>query len=248
MNSMQYLDQDGYSILESALSESEVVELRNELEFAFQEHASNEKSESVRHREGDVYAARNVLEICDFARNAWKTPEIIRFLKSVLGEEFGLVRGLFFDKPPDQTWALPWHKDLLIAIADGPSMSDRYFKPRLRAGVLHTEPPLEVLESMLTLRIHLDEVTDSNGPLEILPGSHRTGKKLIVTDFAPKKILVNSGDVLAMRPLLAHCSGRSEPESTSHRRILHLEFSGMKNLPDGFQWNHFDQFSSSNSN
>ena len=29
---------------------------------------------------------------------------------------------------------------------------------------------------MLTARLHLDEVTEENGPLRVLPGSHRGGK------------------------------------------------------------------------
>jgi hypothetical protein len=45
--------------------------------------------------------------------------------------------------------------------------------------------------------------------------------------------------VLAMRPLMAHSSPASHPETTRHRRILHLEFSGQPPLPDGFDWYEF---------
>jgi len=44
---------------------------------------------------------------------------------------------------------------------------------------------------------------------------------------------------LLIRPLLAHCSNRSSPDTTRHRRILHLEFSGDDHLPDGFAWHDF---------
>ena len=74
--------------------------------------------ESIRAGAGGVYAARNVLELCPPARDIWRKPRLLEFLHAALGSEFGLVRGLFFDKPPERTWSLPWHKDLTIAVRD----------------------------------------------------------------------------------------------------------------------------------
>jgi len=42
-----------------------------------------------------------------------------------------------------------------------------------------------------------------------------------------------------MRPLVAHCSGPSFPNTNRHRRILHLEFAGVRELPDGYAWHDF---------
>jgi hypothetical protein len=42
-----------------------------------------------------------------------------------------------------------------------------------------------------------------------------------------------------MRPLLAHCSGRSSPGTTRHRRVVHLEFAARPELPDGYAWHDF---------
>jgi ectoine hydroxylase-related dioxygenase (phytanoyl-CoA dioxygenase family) len=90
---------------------------------------------------------------------------------------------------------------------------------------------------MVTLRIHLDDVTDENGPLQVLPGTH-------VSRAAPAKrppvtIRTKMGDVLAMRPLLAHASGVSDPETSRHRRVIHLEFTGKQELPDGYHWHQY---------
>ena len=89
------------------------------------------------------------------------------------------MRILFFDKPPRQTWALPWHKDLTVSVRDNRLPSRHFNKPTRKAGVPHVEAPLSVLESMLTARLHLDDATAENGPLKVVPGSHRTGKALI---------------------------------------------------------------------
>jgi ectoine hydroxylase-related dioxygenase (phytanoyl-CoA dioxygenase family) len=87
---------------------------------------------------------------------------------------------------------------------------------------------------MLTLRLHLDDMTEENGPLKVLPGSHRGG-----AERSPVTILGHRGDVLLMRPLLSHASNKSHENTTQHRRILHFEFSGIEELPDGFAWHDF---------
>ena len=93
---------------------------------------------------------------------------------------------------------------------------------------------------MLTLRLHLDEITPENGPLQIAAGSHRTGKTLRLDGFDRHTICTAAGDVLAMTPLLAHCSGRSNPQTSRHRRVLHLEFSPLRHLPELVRWHCFD--------
>ena len=235
-SAVEAIRQNGYTLIENVLSRDRVDELREQIRDCF-----TESSPSVRHRRGEVYAVRNVLEIFPQAREFWRTNEIGELLTSFLGPEYGLVRGLYFDKPPEQTWALPWHKDLLIAVEEKSVSAELvdgglYSRPRLRITVPHTEPPLEVLESMLTLRFHLDDMTPENGPLEVLPGSHLTGKKVKIESFNPIQIHCKAGDVLAMSPLLVHCSGRSDPDTSRHRRILHLEFSAKKELPGNVKW------------
>ncbi len=181
-----------------------------------------------------VYAARDLLRLCPAVIDWWRKPVLTDFVCAMLGEEAGLVRGLLFDKPPEQTWAVPWHKDRSIVIQQPQRLSELYSPPRLKAGLWHCEPPQSVLEQMLSLRIHLDPSTNENGPLSVVAGSHRAGQRGEVVC-----LLANRGDVLAMRPLIDHSSPRSEPGSTQHRRVIHLEFAADPRLPDGYQWHEF---------
>lgn len=231
---MSQLETSGWTMLSKVFQESGLADLREATS-----QLTQLQDEAVRSKSGDVYAARNLLQLCPQVLTAWRVPRLLQLVRQVCGPEAGLVRGLFFDKPPDQTWALPWHKDLLIAVADE-THCNGYSRPRLRAGVWHTEPPLEVLQSMLTLRIHLDAMTPDNGPLHVLSGSHTTGKELRAAGFDEVQLHCAAGDVLAMRPLLVHSSNRSRPECTEHRRIIHLEFSGMSQLPGGAKWHTFE--------
>ncbi len=223
----------GWCIVDQAISSSQLMQLR-----VLTDRLLESPDEGVRQSEGHVYAARNVMDVAPEICDAWKSPLLLDFVQRRLGNDAGLVRVLYFDKPPEQTWALPWHKDLLIAVATT-EPAPGYSTPRLRAGVPHSEPPLEVLESMITLRIHLDEITPENGPLQVASGTHRTGKTLLLEGFERHTICTAAGDVLAMCPLLAHCSGRSVPGTTRHRRVLHLEFSSLSKLPGAVRWFHF---------
>ncbi len=231
---MANLEDQGWLLFESVYSDGQLKELQTAVGLL-----ADHEDEAVRGRAGSVYAARNVLELVPEIISIWQTEELVDFLVNTLGSDAGLVRALYFDKPPEQTWALPWHKDLLIAVNQNAQPNSGYSRPRPRAGVLHSEPPVEVLESMLTLRIHLDAMTVDNGPLEVLSGSHITGKELLMTGFQKQTITSSPGAVFAMRPLLAHASGRSSPNEQGHRRVLHLEFSGQPELPGNVGWHTF---------
>jgi hypothetical protein len=228
---------DGYALMEGVFSESECGTLAAELEAALEN--AGQDGEAIRSSHGAVYAARNVLDVFPAARRVWRRPAVVALLTSVLGPRCGLVRGLYFDKPPDRTWALPWHQDRTIAVRDNRLPSQRFIKPTRKAGVHHVEAPGDVLAAMLTLRVHLDAATPENGPLRVAPGSHRAKGELTLGDGASELVLAARGDVLAMRPLVAHCSGRSAPGTSQHRRVLHLEFAGRRELGDGYEWNEF---------
>lgn len=230
---MRTLERDGFASAPGLLSESECDALIASLETHLQV-----ADPAIRGGEGAIYAARNLMDFWPEATSFWRRPAILEVLQAHLGASGGLVRMLYFDKPPGQSWALPWHKDLTIAVADHRGPWVEYRHPTTKAGVPHLEAPEAVLETMLTLRLHLDAVTNENGPLKVVPGSHRTGKHL---DLSGEVAILHAkrGDGLLMRPLLAHASGRSQEGTTQHRRILHLEFASSETLPEGVRWHRF---------
>ena len=92
---------------------------------------------------------------------------------------------------------------------------------------------------MIRSRCVLDEVTDENGPLQVIPGSHVSSESIGKGMHTAVSVHAAVGDVLAMRPLISHSSGPSSPGTKRHRRILHLEFATLEPLPDGYQWHNF---------
>jgi hypothetical protein len=228
------LDRDGFTLIRGAFTPADCDRLLAEWAAA----CATGDDGLMRSATGAVYGARNLLDRWPGVLDVVRQRVLAETLRTVLGPDFGLVRVLYFDKPPGESWALPWHKDLAIAVRDNRPPSAHFRRPTRKYGVPHVEAPDWLLEQMLTARLHLDGVADENGPLKVLPGSHRGGKAG-TGDDTETKILCERGDVLLMRPLLSHCSGHSRAGTARHRRILHFELSPIPELPDGYEWHTF---------
>ncbi|MCH9699274.1 MAG: phytanoyl-CoA dioxygenase family protein [Gammaproteobacteria bacterium] len=178
---------------------------------------------------------------------AHKSPQIQSFADSTpvrnlvednLGENARLVRSIVFNKTTNANWLVTWHQDLSIAVNCKVELPG-FNAWSTKAGVYHVQPPLNILEQMLTLRIHLDDTNADNGALMVVPGSHQLGRipaKQVTKSIAqhPKYLCaVKSGDVLLLKPLLVHCSKKASVPGS--RRIIHLEFCTAQ-LPAPLQW------------
>jgi hypothetical protein len=229
------LDADGYAILPGVFTADEVRAVLAEWEEVSRRHAADP---AILANDGPPYGARNLLQLWPRVVELARRPALRHPLVAILGPAAGVVRALFFDKPPGHSWALPWHKDYNIAVAaHGPEGA--FAKPTTKAGVPHVMAPFELLGRMVTARVHLDDMTADNGPLRALPGSHRHYHQANDELGAPISLHCRAGDVLLMRPLLTHASAQSKPEAGLHRRIVHLECAPGRELPDRYEWHDF---------
>jgi hypothetical protein len=148
------------------------------------------------------------------------------------------VRAILFDKTQDANWSLAWHQDRVVAVRERLEVEN--FGPWSRKhGALHVAPPFEVLRAMITLRVHMDPVTQTNAPLLIAPGSHRLGRipeidiPAAVARFGVATCLAEPGDVWAYATPILHASEcATEP---SHRRVLQVDYA-VGELPGGLTW------------
>ena len=138
------------------------------------------------------------------------------------------VKATLFDKTPAANWRVQWHQDRVVAVRERRDLPE--FGPwSVKDGVPHVEPPARVLERMVAARVHLDDCGPDNGPLRVIPGSHRRGKLSAdeLRDAAQRESSVElalpQGAILLMRPLLVHASSPSS--SANHRRVLHIELA-----------------------
>lgn len=97
----------------------------------------------------------------------------------------------------------------------------------------------DILERMVTVRVHLDRADESNGALRVLEGTHCLGRLSAeriqeLRGLLPEFLCASpAGGALLMRPLLLHASSRSS--SPQHRRVLHIEYADSP-LPAGLEW------------
>lgn len=193
---------------------------------------------------GHVYGIRNLIDVWPGAITVAHEVALLEVVTAVLGNGFGVVRSIYFDKPPSRTWSLPWHRDMTIAVRDSQQASGEFHRPTVKAGVPHVEAPAWLLRTMLTARVALDDVTDENGPLLVIPGSHldvRVDDLPSPQDLtsAAHPVLMCAGDVVLIRPLVVHRSGPSKAGTNRHRRTLHFEFAPSPTLTGGLEWHQF---------
>lgn len=214
---VQSVEDKGFAIVPQCLSEQVV------------EHLSSSLG-STKH------AQRNLLGVPAVRELAVSDP-VKNLIEVCLGMRCFSVRGILFNKTPGSNWKVVWHQDRTVAVRERKDTTS--FGPwSMKAGVPHVQPPESVMSKMLAIRLHLDESHASNGPLRVIPGSHKAGcltaDEIATWREQPSVIcMVPRGGAILMRPLLVHASSScSRPEP---RRVVHLEFAA-DDLPNGMEW------------
>ncbi len=239
----EQLESQGFAIILAVLSASEIAEALAQWDEVCRRNAEDP---ALLANDGPAYGARNLLQLWPRVVELAQHPRLRQPLLNVLGPLAGVVRVLFFDKPPGHSWALPWHKDYNIAVREHRG-GDVFTKPTRKAGVPHVIAPVEVLNAMLTARVHLDAANPDNGTLRVVPGSHRHYPMGEDPLCEPVVVRCHAGDVLLMRPLLTHASGHSKVDQGLHRRIVHIECAASPELPDDYHWHSFHSLSEGSS-
>lgn len=179
---------------------------------------------------------RCLLDIPEVASTARQLKDSLR-QAGILGNDARAIQAIAFDKTTSANWNVAWHQDVIFPFA-APVHHPGYELPTLKGGIPHGRPPRAVLESLLAARLHLDACGEANGPLRVVPGSHRLGVlnsdgiHRAVAGHTPMTCLARRGQVLVMRPLLLHASSRAL--APSHRRVLHFVFFDGPPIPESW--------------
>jgi ectoine hydroxylase-related dioxygenase (phytanoyl-CoA dioxygenase family) len=213
----QMVEEEGFSIVPSCLDERTVQRLSAEL---------NETP----------YAKRNLLTLPVVRELAASVP-VRTMAEAVLGKHCFAVKGTFFNKTHESNWKVAWHQDLTIMVRERKEVVG--FGPwTVKEGIVHVQPTADTLSRILAIRLHLDASEADNGPLRVIPGSHKHGRLSSEQVSASPKdgsavCAVPRGGALLMRPLLLHSS--SSCVVPKPRRVIHLEFAA-DSLPGGLEW------------
>jgi ectoine hydroxylase-related dioxygenase (phytanoyl-CoA dioxygenase family) len=150
------------------------------------------------------------------------------------------IQCTLFDKTEQRNWLVALHQDLSVPVKEQvqhPSLGTWSFKE----GQHYVQPPGELLEKLLAVRVHLDDCGPGNGPLRVVPRSHRDGRldaaavRRARSSEEEVVCTISQGDGLLLRPLLLHASAKAR--SPGRRRVLHFLFAPAE--PGyGLRWRH----------
>jgi hypothetical protein len=212
--------EDGFSILPGVFGRQEIENLIGAI-------SKIDNDRAVRSR-GGVYAVRNLLQLSPAIAELASSDQVRSIVEENLAPAAFPVRGTLFDKTAGANWLVPWHQDLTICVAARKEVPG-YGPWTMKAGVCHVQPPISILEHMVSVRIHLDDCGASNGALRVLPGTHRLGRitpeQIVKQQRSVDSIccVARAGSVVLIRPLLLHAS--SAATKAVHRRVIHIDYA-----------------------
>lgn len=177
---------------------------------------------------GPIEAGSRELLDLDWCRQLAAQVRIAFGQLRILPTTHRAVQCSLFQKSDRCNWKVPLHQDLSVPVAA------RGDHPRLKGwsnkdGRWFVQPPAPLLDDMLAVRLHLEPCDTGDGPLRVVPGSHRHGSlapaqaRSIRDAMGEHLCVARAGDAMAMRPLLLHASSKANSPAGT-RRVLHFLF------------------------
>lgn len=232
MNLQQHKNQitdSGFSVISNVFSTKEIECISEVIQNIDTSKETFRKSE-------DLFAIRQFLKEIPEVKHLIFNENLKTIIKEIFGENYFVVKSIYFDKPEKSNWYVAYHQDLTISV-DKKLELENFGPWTTKQNQFAVQPPLDILENIFTIRIHLDDTDENNGALKVVPKSHAKGiyrPETIDWEVETENICnVEKGGVMVMKPLLLHGSNRIT--NGKKRRVIHIEFSD-RELPKELNW------------
>jgi len=202
------LSTHGYQIIDDFICKESLEAINRDIE-------SHEK---IKDRYGIGHAEKALLAVNNYVSSL----EFIEKAQLYLDGNVEIKRAIVFNKTEDNNWAIGWHQDRAMTI------SNEDVK----------KLPLDWINKMITICIHLDDVSEKNGCMKIMPKTHKIGllSPQKINEYTAENSEVycegSAGSALVMRSHMIH--GSDFGSHPSQRRVLHLELCSQ--FPCEVQW------------
>lgn len=219
----------GFSTIRAVYTDEEVEKIIDTI-------ARVDTSKETFRKSNDLFAIRQFLKEIPEIQSLVFNKKLKQIIHEVFGENYFVVKSIYFDKPETSNWYVAYHQDLTISV-DKKVEIENFGPWTVKQNQFAVQPPVEILENIFTLRIHLDDTDENNGALRVIEKSHL--KKIYrpeTIDWAKEKAttcIVEKGGAMIMKPLILHSSNRTT--NNKKRRVIHIEFSDI-NLPNALNW------------
>lgn len=228
MNKIDIAD-NGFSIIENVYSAKEIEQIISKIN-------QTDTSKETFRKSNDLFAVRQFLNEIPETTELIFNENLKQIVTDLFGKDYFVVKSIYFDKPEQSNWFVSYHQDLTISVDKKVELAN-YGPWTVKQNQFAVQPPIEVLQNIYTIRIHLDDTDENNGALKVIPGSHLKNiyrpETIDWTKESETVCKVNKGGIMIMKPLLLHSSNRTT--NNNKRRVIHIEFSNMK-LPQELNW------------
>jgi ectoine hydroxylase-related dioxygenase (phytanoyl-CoA dioxygenase family) len=226
------ISRDGFAIVENIFTDEEINKILSAISQA-------DNSKPTFRKTTALIAIRQFFKEVPEAAHTVFSDKLNHLITELFGDEFFVVKSIYFEKPKNSNWFVSYHQDLTISVNTKLEL-DGYGPWTTKHNQFAVQPPSDILQDNFTIRIHLDNATGENGALRVIPGSHLKGVYRPETiDWAVETETICSvpkGGIMFMKPLILHSSNRTT--NSNKRRVIHIEFS-KSSLPDNLNWAEF---------
>lgn len=243
MNLSKEFHEQGFHVVNNVYDKDEINTISNFI-------SNLDSTNPIFRKTDDLFAIRQFVKEFPEIKKLLFNENLKGIIKNISGEDYFIVKSIYFDKPEKSNWFVSYHQDLTISV-DKKIEDKKFSNWTKKHNQFAVQPPEEILENIFTIRIHLDDTNKDNGALKVLKKSHLKSICRIDSIDFEKEIEVfcnvKSGGIMLMKPLLFHASNKTTNDK--NRRVIHIEFSN-KELPQNLQWSEFSQienFTSHNS-
>jgi len=194
------LDTEGYLMIEDLMGEPLLDQVRRRVDELFEQEGAQAGSEFK--QEPHSRRLANLVDKGEVFERLIETPRILECMEYVLGSRFKLSSLNVRSADPQNEWTQPLHAD---------------------SGAVADERGYWVCNSVWML----DDFTPDNGPIRMVPGSHRWGRAPEADLYAahPDEILLTgrAGTVVVMNAHMWH--GGTANRTVAHRRAMHVYYT-----------------------
>jgi len=223
------LTENGFTILENVYNSEEIDAIQQTIDQLDSSNAVFRKTENL-------FAIRQFFKAVPNAVELIFNDKLKLIVRDLFGNDYFVVKSIYFDKPEQSNWFVAYHQDLTISVDQKLSL-DGFGPWTLKQDQFAVQPPIEILENGFTIRIHLDDTDQHNGALNVISKSHLKGiyrpETIDWTTEEEISCAVPAGGIMIMKPLLLHSSARTT--NGKRRRVIHIEFSNQE-LPKELNW------------
>ena len=223
------ISENGFTSLANVYTEEEIESILRTIEQVDKTNETFRKSK-------DLFAIRQFLKEIPASIPFIFNDNLKTIIQELFGDDYFVVKSIYFDKPENSNWYVSYHQDLTISV-ENKIEKEGYGPWTVKQNQFAVQPPLEILENIYTIRIHLDKTDENNGALKVIPKSHLKSiyrPELIDWTTETESICnVDKGGIMIMKPLLLHSSSRTT--NNKKRRVIHIELSNLE-LPTDMNW------------